>query len=151
MGSAKFVTNCKGLSSTPIAKITRYLIYHRRVVLTPEQFTTCRCFGCKNTVFGKEIDKMKEFKGNQIKENFKGEKYHVKIHGLKQCVNCRKFWNRDYHASLNIGKAFVDLNLTGQRPLYLTNFRKNLGSHTQAESCNSFPNATICGSIYSGS
>ena len=28
MGSAQFATNCKGLSSTPIAKITRYLTDH---------------------------------------------------------------------------------------------------------------------------
>ena len=96
MGSAKFTTNCKGLSSTPIAKITRYLTDHRRVVLTPEQFTTCRCFGCKNIIIDKKVNKMKDLKGNQIKENFKGKKYHVKIHGLKQCLNCRKFWNRDY-------------------------------------------------------
>ena len=62
--------------------------------------------------------------GNHIKENSKGISYHVKIHGLKQCVNYRKLWSRDYNAALNIGYAFVRLNKDGKRPLYLTNLKQ---------------------------
>jgi len=41
------------------------------------------------------------------------------VHGLKQCVHCGRYWNRDVSAARNIGWCFLSLCLTGQRPPHL--------------------------------
>ena len=41
-----FATCRPGLSATPVAKIIENISRDRRVVITPEQFTTCRCSDC---------------------------------------------------------------------------------------------------------
>jgi len=41
------------------------------------------------------------------------------IHGLKQCVHCGRFWNRDLNAARNIGWVFLGTWLDGRRPVHL--------------------------------
>ena len=42
-GSAKFATSRTGLSATSVTKIIENISRDIRVVITSEQFTTCRC------------------------------------------------------------------------------------------------------------
>jgi len=41
------------------------------------------------------------------------------IHGLKQCVHCGRFWDRDLNAARNIGWVFLGTWLDGRRPVHL--------------------------------
>ena len=114
-GSANFAKSRPGLSATPVAKIMKKISESKRVALTPEQYTTCRCSMCKHTV-----DKMKDLYGNERYKDKNGVMRFRKIHGLKQCTNCSRLWSRDLNAAINIGNAFVQLNKYGTRPNYLT-------------------------------
>ena len=121
-GSAKFATSRPGLSATPVAKIVENIARDRRVVITPEQFTTCRCSDC---LVNEENDdcnniKMKNLKGNKTYVNKEGVTKNVSIHGLKHCTQCSRLWKRDVNAAINIGKAFLYLNKYQRRPFSLT-------------------------------
>ena len=121
-GSAKFATSRPGLSATPVAKIVENIARDRRVVITPEQFTTCRCSDC---LVNEENDdcnniKMKNLKGNKTYVNKEGVIKNVSIHGLKHCTQCSRLWKRDVNAAINIGKAFLYLNKYQRRPFSLT-------------------------------
>ena len=121
-GSAKFATSRPGLSATPVAKIIENISRDRRVVITPEQFTTCRCSDC---LVNEENDdcnniKMKNLKGNKTYVNKEGVTKNVSIHGLKHCTQCSRLWKRDVNAAINIGKAFLYLNKYQRRPFSLT-------------------------------
>ena len=41
------------------------------------------------------------------------------IHGLKQCLHCGRYWERDYGAARNIGWVFIGLWVCGVRPPHL--------------------------------
>jgi hypothetical protein len=41
------------------------------------------------------------------------------IHGLKQCMHCGRYWERDFGAARNIGWVFVGLWVCGVRPPHL--------------------------------
>ena len=71
--------------------------------------------------------KMNNIKGNQVKTNKKGIEHRVVIYGLKQCRHCHKLWSRDFNTALNIGYAFVSINMNGIGPTYLT--KLNLGEY----------------------
>jgi len=114
-GSANFAKSRPGLSATPVAKVMKKISESKRVALTPEQYTTCRCSMCKHTV-----DKMSDLYGNEKYNDKKGVMRFRKIHGLKQCTHCSRLWSRDLNAAINIGNAFVQLNKYGTRPNYLT-------------------------------
>jgi len=43
----------------------------------------------------------------------------VAIHGLKQCIHCGRYWNRDVNAARNIGWVFVSMWLQGERSVHL--------------------------------
>ena len=121
-GSAKFATSRPGLSATPVAKIVENIARDRRVVITPEQFTTCRCSDC---LVNEENDdcnniKMKNLKGDKTYVNKEGVTKNVSIHGLKHCTQCSRLWKRDVNAAINIGKAFLYLNKYQRRPFSLT-------------------------------
>lgn len=114
-GSANFAKSRPGLSATPVAKIMKKISESKRVALTPEQYTTCRCSMCKHTT-----DKMNDLYGNERYNDKNGVMRFRKIHGLKQCTHCSRLWSRDLNAAINIGNAFVQLNKYGTRPNYLT-------------------------------
>lgn len=113
-GSANFAKSRPGLSATPVAKIMTKIAESKRVALTPEQYTTCRCSMCQDTT-----DKMKDLYGNTTFKDKKGVTRNRKIHGLKQCTHCNRLWARDLNSSISIGNAFVHLNKYGTRPNYL--------------------------------
>ena len=50
------------------------------------------------------------------------------IHGLKQCTHCRRFWNRDFNAARNIGWVFIGLWISGERPMHLRRFSKQIST-----------------------
>jgi transposase len=113
-GSANFAKSRPGLSATPVAKIMKKISESKRVALTPEQYTTCRCSMCRHTT-----DKMNDLYGNEKYKDKNGVMRFQKIHGLKQCTHCSRLWSRDLNAAINIGNAFVQLNKYGTRPDYL--------------------------------
>ena len=121
-GSAKFATSRPGLSATPVAKIIENISRDRRVVITPEQFTSCRCSDCLVNEENEDCNniKMKNLKGNKTYVNKKGVTKNVSIHGLKHCTQCSRLWKRDVNAAINIGKAFLYLNKYQRRPFSLT-------------------------------
>ena len=121
-GSAKFATSRPGLSATPVAKIVENIARDRRVVITPEQFTTCRCSDCLVNEENEDCNniKMKNLKGNKTYVNKEGVTKNVSIHGLKHCTQCSRLWKRDVNAAINIGKAFLYLNKYQRRPFSLT-------------------------------
>ena len=121
-GSAKFATSRPGLSATPVAKIVENIARDRRVVITPEQFTTCRCSDCLVNEENEDCNniKMKNLKGNKTYINKDGVTKNVSIHGLKHCTQCSRLWKRDVNAAINIGKAFLYLNKYQRRPFSLT-------------------------------
>jgi len=41
------------------------------------------------------------------------------VHGLKQCIHCGRYWNRDVSVARNINWCFLSLCLTGQCPPHL--------------------------------
>ena len=121
-GSAKFATSRPGLSATPVAKIVENIARDRRVVITPEQFTTCRCSDC---LVNEENDdcnniKMKNLKGNKTYVNKEGVTKNASIRSLKHCAQCSRLWKRKVNAAINIGKAFLYLNKYQRRPFSLT-------------------------------
>ena len=82
------------------------------MVITPEQFTTCRYSDC---LVNEENDdcnnrKMRNLKGNKRHVNKEGVTKNVSIHGLKHCTQCSRLWKSDVNAIINIGKAFLYLN-----------------------------------------
>ena len=120
LGSAKFAVNRPGLSSTPVAKIMKKIAEQRRVVLVSETCTTIRCFSCKDKKccnIGMPCQSEKLASQNR------------KIHGLKQCTHCRKFWNRDFSAACNIMMAFFGYYFNNKRPKYL----RVLSKHEKAK------------------
>lgn len=43
----------------------------------------------------------------------------VAIHGIRHCVHCGRFWNRDLNAARNIGWVFIGVWMEGERPAHL--------------------------------
>jgi len=60
------------------------------------------------------------------------------IHGLKQCTHCGRFWNRDFSAARNIGWVFIGLWISGDRPMHLRRFSKQIPTISLSSEKNSF-------------
>lgn len=128
VGSAKFATTRVGLSANPIAKIMKKLQEKRRVVLTPEPFTTKRCSNCKDINCDTVSGVSKTLKTNRF-----GQSYYPHIHGLRHCKTCAQTWNRDYNAARNIYFQFVSMVTKGERQPYLQ--KHNCGTCTSKKKC----------------
>ena len=91
------------------------------LVITPEQFTTCRCSDCLVNEENEDCNniKMKNLKGNKTYVNKKGVTKNVSVHGLKHCTQCSSLWKRHVNAAINIGTAFLHLNKYQRRPFFL--------------------------------
>ena len=59
-------------------------------------------------------------RGNATKFDKNGVERRKQIHGLSQCGCCHRLWSRDYAASLNIGRSFVNHFHTGKAADYLS-------------------------------
>jgi hypothetical protein len=95
-GNAVFNSTMKGLPPAPVKAVRDYVARFGRVILVDEYLTSkmCSC-GCKEQMVR-----------------------HAKIHGIFHCKNgCRKTWNRDVNASINIDKIFVAHMSGNDRPL----------------------------------
>ena len=120
MGNGKIQTTMKGTSTCPIAKICREVAKKRRLVYTPESYTTAKCsFCCNKNNFTTSILLLRSDKEKGPQINSAGKTYIPKIHGLRQCKHCARTWNRDKNASRNIFNSFSSLLTTGKRAEYL--------------------------------
>lgn len=132
VGSAKFATTRVGLSANPIAKIMKKIQAKRRLVLTPEPFTTKRCSSCKDI----HCDTVSAV-SQTLKTNRFGNSYYPHIHGLRHCKTCAQTWNRDYNAARNIYFQFVSMVTKGVRQPYLQ--KHDCGTCTCKKKCVSRP------------
>ena len=128
-GDAKFAFSMRGChGGTPHARLRRRLAQKRRVVLIDEYFTTKRCPKCRCET---QLSKAQ-------RQNTKTQLYRFafmiqplgladnkwrngkqSVRGLSHCYKCHTLWSRDYAATLNIGRVFVELWKGGKRPAYL--------------------------------
>ena len=77
-----------------------------RVVMTDEHQTTHACPYCREEGMNK---KMIHPKGNDLWfDRNLGRFRRKEIHGLSHCRVCKKLWSRDYAATLNIARSFVN-------------------------------------------
>ena len=128
-GDAKFAFSMRGChGGTPHARLRRRLAQKRRVVLIDEYFTTKRCPKCRcETQLSKaqrQNTKTQLYRSafmiqpRGLADN-KWRNGKQSVRGLSHCYKCHTLWSRDYAATLNIGRVFVELWKGGKRPAYL--------------------------------
>ena len=69
------------------------------------------------------------------------------LDGLKQCVHCGRYWNRDVGAARNIGWVFVGLWVSGIRPSHLRRHPTNV----PASAAPPPPSSSVCAGVSSPS
>ena len=104
----------------------RRLALKHRIVLIDEYLTTKRCPECRCET---QLSKAQRRNSTLYRSAFmiqprgmadnkrRNEKQSVR--GLSHCYKCHTLWSRDYAATLNIGRVFVELWKGGKRPAYL--------------------------------
>jgi transposase len=81
-----------------------------KVFLVNEFRTSCKCSGCEgNCNTFRYCTNPRPFKDNRIIR-----------HGLLECQTCKRLWNRDMNASLNMYKIIQEAIAGRQRPEYLS-------------------------------
>ena len=129
-GDGQFAFSMQGChGGTPHARLRRLLALKRRVVLVDEYLTTKRCPNCRcQTHLSKEERRdpslyrstfMVQPRGVAQYTRRDGAVVRKRVHGLSQCYRCSTLWSRDYAATLNIGRVFVEQWQAGVRPAYL--------------------------------
>ena len=129
-GDAKFALSVRGCHGrTPHARLRRRLALKRRVVLIDDYLTTKRCPECRcetqlskaqrcnSTLYRSAL--MMQPRGLAENKRRNGTIAKQSVHGLSHCYTCHTQWIRDYAATLNIGRVFVELWKGGKRPAYL--------------------------------
>jgi hypothetical protein len=117
MGNGKIQVTMKGMSTCPIAKITRALAEKRRVVFTNESYTTKKCSHCRDRQCeNKALYNM--HLGLQTSRS--GRHYFRQHHGLRQCLHCHRMWNRDFNAARNIFFSGLSYMQCGQQAPHLS-------------------------------
>ena len=105
-GDGSFGLSMKGIDGGGSAhrRLTIRLSKRAHVVTTDEYRTTKACPVCKNHDL-----KMKCPKGKDTHHNYRlNKEYRKDIHGLSHCKCCNRLFSRDYIASMNICRSFVD-------------------------------------------
>ena len=149
LGDAAFPSSLRGNKSTPMGAITKLMCSKRRVIKVNEFRTTKRCSHCQRTdippavkdrgsdltglhlAYMATLDEQKELrkkdKSGVYRRDADGNFIYGRrstIHGLMQCRNCNRMWNRDVNAAINIGMVFESLWRHGIRPLHLQSDEK---------------------------
>ena len=88
-----------------------------RVVMTDEHRTTHACPHCRGNAIGR---KMIHPLGNGFRyDRRRGRVVRTEIRSLSHCGVCKKLWSRDYSATINIARSFVNYFRNGERLDYL--------------------------------
>jgi hypothetical protein len=104
IGSAQFPATFRGMQASPVRRIQRLMAKFRRVVQSPEAYTTARCSCCCDVtsitwlVLGADSRP---------------------VHGLRICSSCLEILGRDPGASRSIGNGSASAFLYGGWPAYL--------------------------------
>jgi hypothetical protein len=123
-------------SRSPISRFIKEIAKRRRCGMVDESYTTRRCSGCRSREFPDLVavadNKYKKRNLLKTQKQKKKEKKKVRrwrrfgkpkkseIHGLRQCKNCRRTWNRDFNAARNIAiVAIHQWRCEGRRPDYV--------------------------------
>jgi hypothetical protein len=88
--------------------------YGYETYLIDENCTSKRCFECKTNGYNCET-----FKSRMHPDINREERKSRIVHGLLMCQHCKKVWNRDVNASLNILEIITSIVNGKERPLYL--------------------------------
>jgi hypothetical protein len=88
--------------------------YGYETFLIDENCTSKRCFACKTNGYNCET-----FRNRIHPDKNREERKSRIVHGLLMCQHCKKVWNRDINASLNILEIIHSIIADRERPLYL--------------------------------
>ena len=108
-------------------------LYPEKIYDCDEYNTSQICYYCDSKMNPMRRGRLSQLKlFNQLK-NGKDVNYRNNVHGLRQCQTCRKTWNRDVNASLNMARILYN-NLRDQdRPLALHRPQNNEANHLLLE------------------
>jgi hypothetical protein len=139
MGNGNIQSTMKGTSTSPLGKIIKQIIKKRRLVFVREAYTTKRCSWCqKKDVDTRSLDDNE--KGMRLTES--GKVYFPQIHGLRQCPNCARTWNRDFNAARNIFFNACSFVATGKHCDYLSRHESVSDENSTSHTCGSFVKTT---------
>ena len=114
-GDGKFPLTMKGVGSSAHERLMRLLSKKVRVVITDEYRTTKACPKCRE-----QGHSMRQPKGSKTRTGRDGIEHRVNVHGLSHCRRCHTLWARDYAATVNIGRSFVNYFFHGRPLEYLS-------------------------------